>query len=387
MDRTPRHIVELLATVHFSVWTAQEHALIASWLAEDKRNQEVYDAILRTEDVTKDLKQFASFDTEQAWLKHQSMLDIDQEMAVHRKLFDWKVLWYAAASIAVVIGVVFFSMRNDTAIQDRPIAAIQPGSSEATLRLADGTVVPLTAGENGLLMTDGLTYEDGAKVAGVDNTDFSSFEMHTPRGGQYRMTLPDGSKAWLNADTKLAYREDATERRIDLEGEAYFEVHRKNKVGTNILKPFIVHVDKQQISVLGTHFNVKSYKGDPKSYTTLLEGSVRVDSDQQNQTLTPGEQAVLQQDGLTKRTVDISTVMAWKEGEFVFYAERLDEILRQVGRWYDVDFTFKSGRLQAERFEIMVPRFAQLEELLDLLQRTGKVKFTYEDRIINVIEK
>lgn len=387
MDRAPRHIVELLATVHFSEWTEQEHVLITYWLAEDVRNQEVYNAILRQKNVASDLELFASFDKEQAWAKHASLMSQVQDTSVRSITFNWKVLGYVAASIAVVLGAVLFSVRTDTVVQDRPIAAIQPGANEATLRLADGTVVPLRSDQEGLLIGEELTYEDGKKVLATLNLSVSSFEINTPRGGQYRMTLPDGSKVWLNAETKLAYHEDANERNIYLDGEAYFEVKRKYKAASNTLKPFQVHIDQQKISVLGTHFNVKSYKVDRKSYTTLLEGSVRVDSDKQNQTLAPGEQAVLQQKKLAKRTVDVSTVMAWKEGDFVFYAERLDEILRQVGRWYDVDFTIESERLQAERFEIMVPRFAQLEELLDLLQRTGKLKFSYKDRMINVIEK
>lgn len=390
MDRYPHHIAQILSTAHFSAWTEQENALIREWLSEDERNQEVLDAILRKEEVSKDLRLLQSFDTTQAWEQHKALISIGTAAERKSNVYNKKLFFYLAASIAVVVGLVFFTIQKRLTYQEHPITSIQPGANQATLKLADGTVVPLSIGEDGVLMDNGLTYEDGVKVAGVANTNFSSFEMTTPRGGQYRMTLPDGSKVWLNAETRLVYREDPNERKIEMEGEAYFEVKRKLKSDSDPnggLKPFYVNTSKHEIAVLGTHFNVKSYKEDAKSYTTLIEGAVRLRAEERVLVLSPGEQGVVSHNSLGKTPVDVSTVLAWKEGNFVFNSERLDEILKQVGRWYDVDFIIEDDKLKGERFEAMVPRFGQLNELLELLQKTGKIKFRYEDRTIYVKEK
>lgn len=390
MDRYPHHIAKILSKAHFSEWTAQENAQIREWLSEDERNQEVLDAVLRKDDVSKDLLLLQSFDTALAWDKHKTLISIGSAPETRIPMYNKKFFLYLVASITVVIGIVFFNIQNASIDQKYPIASIQPGANQATLKLADGTVVPLSKDENGVLMNNGLTYEDGIKVAGIENTSFSSFEMTTPRGGQFRMTLPDGTKVWLNAETRLAYREDNDERSVEMDGEAYFEVKRKLKNDKNPsrgLKPFYVKTSKQEIAVLGTHFNVKSYKEDAKSYTTLVEGSVRVRTDKEELLLIPGEQGVVQHSSVNKTPVDVSTVLAWKEGSFVFNSERLDEILKQVGRWYDVDFIIEDDKLKGERFEAMVPRFGQLKELLELLQKTEKIKFRYEDRKIYVSVK
>ncbi|MDR2282538.1 MAG: DUF4974 domain-containing protein [Sphingobacterium sp.] len=390
MAKYPQHIAKILSAVHFREWTTEEKLWIDAWLAEDGHNQAVLDAVLRKKELSKDLDLLSAFDTNQAWEKHKSLINMPSSVDNSHNAFRWKPFFYMAASLVVVIGVAFFGIRPGKTVQEQPIAAIQPGGDQATLKLADGTVVPLSAGEDGLLMNNGLTYEDGVAVEGVKKSDFSSFEISTPRGGQYRMTLPDGSKVWLNAATKLAYQEDKEVRHIDMEGEAYFEVShqlKKTKGKESEAKPFRVRAGKQEIAVLGTHFNVKSYKGEQRNYTTLFEGSVRISTEKEKVVLVPGEQSVVEGASIKKAVVDPSTVLAWKEGNFVFNSERLDEILLQVGRWYDVDFIIEKEYLKNEKFEVMLPRFGQLKELLELLQKTEKIKFRYEDRKIYVSEK
>lgn len=385
MLEKPSHIVSILSKVHFSAWSAEDRKLIEEWLAEDKENQKVLNALLLKEQRAEDLMLLHTLDTAGAWERHKSLL---YPKARSKKLYGWKSLISVAASIVCLMGLVYFAVKDRVREQDKPIAEIKPGANQAILRLADGTVVPLGAGEDGVLMNNGLTYEDGAEVAGAEHVNFSSFEMSTPRGGQFRVTLPDGTKVWMNADSKLAYQEDPAARYLNMDGEIYFEVQHKSKTGASAEgKPFVVTANGQKISVLGTHFNVKSYHGDKLSYTTLLEGAVQVSAGKAKLTLVPGEQSVSQAEGLEKRRVDVAAVMAWKEGSFVFNEERLEDILVQVGRWYDVEFIITSDKLKSERFEAFVPRFSQLEELLDVLEKTGKLKFKYSDRTIYVKEK
>lgn len=388
--KVPQNIVELLAKVHFSEWTLAEKELVDRWLSQDPHNQSLWNTLQNKQELVADLKRVRSFDSVAAWNKQLGLLQESIPDETHRVFrIDRRVLLYVAAAIVLIVGFLFTHLYVKQANEKTPVTIITPGKNQATLTLADGTVVPLQSTEEGLIVGQDLRYESGAVIS-PSSSSYTSFEMNTPRGGQYKLTLPDGSRVWMNAETRLAYTEDAHQRVVEMDGEAYFEV-KKQWVGDSHLpkkpKPFTVNVHNQSIRVLGTHFNVKGYKSDAKTYTTLVEGSVQVRSGQQEQILIPGEQSILAEGTMVKKRVDVEAVVAWQKGSFVFNAEELEEILQQVGRWYNVEFVITSERLKSETFEVMVPRFEELKSLLDLLQKTGKVKFKSTGRIIYVTEK
>lgn len=286
-----------------------------------------------------------------------------------------------AASILVAFTWYFFSgsKKESTLVAEE---VITPGSEKAIIKFDDGRELMLQENEGGVVWdSTSLRYQNGELISSSDKASKggreTSFQIATPVGGQYKMQLPDGSKVHLNASSSVHYVEDDTSRTVELVGEAYFEVstlemrgNQKDKVN----KPFIVHSGSQQVKVLGTDFNIKAYSGE-KTYTTLIEGQVELQAGSAKLTLLPGEQAALDNNQLSKYKADLSSALGWTTGTFVFNDEPLEEILPQVARWYDVTFSYQDKALQQERFEVFLPRFSNLTEFLELLEKTGEVKF------------
>jgi len=207
--------------------------------------------------------------------------------------------------------------------------------------------------------------------------------MSTPKGGQYQLTLQDGTKVWLNAASSITYPAAFVDRmrRVKVKGEVYFEV-AKNKT-----KPFIVDIDGgSSVEVLGTSFNINAYSDEDNSRTTLLEGSVRVVGPGSNSVmLKPGQQAVVGSGtGVSMRSdIDTEEVMAWKDGYFEFDGASLETVLRQLARWYDVEIDY-GGHVPAKTFIGEIPRDASLSVVLNVLEKTG-VHFRIQGRNIVVL--
>ena len=306
----------------------------------------------------------------------------------------------AAAIVVLAIGVAGYwfinrNAKNEVAKNDqqvKPTAAdILPGSNKAVLTLADGSVITLDSAANGQLTQQGssqviktksgeLVYEKTAQNSGGSLTTHHSpltYNMLViPRGGQYQLTLPDGSKGWLNAASSIRYPVTFTgnERRVELTGEAYFEVAKDAR------KPFHVVTPTQDIEVLGTHFNVNAYANEPAVKTTLLEGSVKVKAGNLV-VLKPGEQSELSGANsqlTTNHSPDLEQIMAWKNGFILFNKADIKSIMRQVERWYNVDVVFE-GDVPQRTFTGGIARSARLSELLRLFE-VSKVKFRMEDK-------
>ena len=203
----------------------------------------------------------------------------------------------------------------------------------------------------------------------------------TPRGGQYQVVLPDGSMVLLNAGSSLTYPTLFTgaERKVELTGEAYFEVAH------NPAMPFRVCSKGQVVEVLGTHFNINAYDDEPGIKTTLLQGKVKVTATVKKQTLIlqPGEQAFLGISAFNEHDVDVDQAVAWKNGLFMFDGDDIQQVMRSISRWYDVDVTYK-GAAPADLFSGSVSKFSNVSEVLNTLQATGKVHFSIEGKNINV---
>jgi ferric-dicitrate binding protein FerR (iron transport regulator) len=204
--------------------------------------------------------------------------------------------------------------------------------------------------------------------------------ISTARGNKYQLLLGDGTKVWLNSATSLKYPVafKGRDRRVELTGEGFFEV-AKDKT-----KPFSVVTSSQEITVLGTHFNVNSYKDEETVQTTLLEGSVSVRDTRTAVVLKPGSQALSDGSGLqVKKDVDTDKVISWKQGWFDFDGMDLKMILRQVSRWYDVDVVYK-GSISNERFGGRIKKDVPLSRVLQLLQNTGG-KFQLQGNVVTVM--
>jgi ferric-dicitrate binding protein FerR (iron transport regulator) len=274
-------------------------------------------------------------------------------------------------------------------------ADVLPGSNKALLTLGDGSTIVLDSANTGNLARQGntqvlklgdgqLKYKSGP---GDDRAAVSYNTLATPRGGQYRLVLPDGSQVWLNAASRIRYPTAfiGHERRVTVSGEAYFEI------AANASMPFKVLVDRgtgnkdpMEIEVLGTQFNVNAYADETAIRTTLLEGSVKLIKGTSSGVMKPGQQAQLEENGEIRWIpgADVEKAVAWKNGVFEFGDENLQTVMRQIARWYDVEVEYE-GNIPADRFTGRVSRKTSLSGVLKILQLSD-IRFTVENKKIIV---
>ncbi|MNJ87610.1 fec operon regulator FecR [compost metagenome] len=300
-----------------------------------------------------------------------------------------------------------------------------PSSKKILLTLANGDNITLNAKEAGVAVVGNeLKYIDGAKIAGPERLVTKSQQMvlNIPRGGTYQMMLPDGSKVWLNAASSLKFPSTfagVTQRRVELNGEAYFEISKVTRPSLQgdkrsaVRVPFIVVSNGQEIEVLGTHFNVNAYSNEKSVQTTLLEGSVRVRQASTHNVLAasldpstldfmggvkaeldlgksvllkPNEQATLLNNQISVKYVDAEESIAWKNGEFTFRNTSLESIMRMVTRWYDVEVVYQNKEVGTELIGGTIIRSYKIAQVLQMLEMTANVKFKIEGRRITVLE-
>lgn len=269
-------------------------------------------------------------------------------------IFRKKWLRYAAAIIILLgTGLIFLtSNRKDDSVKPvitkKTTTDIEPGKEGAILTLVDGSKMLLDSLGNGIVTTQNGTkvlLQNGQLVykTGKSSDVLVGFNtMTTPKGRQFQLLLPDGSKVWLNAASSIRYPIAFTgnERKVEVTGEAYFEVAKDPN------RPFKVKVNEEtEIEVLGTHFNINSYNNEESINTTLLEGSVLVKNSSGKLVLKPGQQARVAGSEKIKLVsdVDVEKVMAWKDGVFNFQDATLQEVMRQLERWYDIDVVYEKN--------------------------------------------
>jgi ferric-dicitrate binding protein FerR (iron transport regulator) len=298
-------------------------------------------------------------------------------------------LYMAVAVLLFLVAGTVYLYRNTGATHTEtagiiPKAVIPPGAAKATLTLADGRVVALDRKQQGELAKEGgatiqfnkgeIAYTNNQTVQTGANPMMNT--LTTPNGGEYKLVLPDGSKVWLNAASSLRYAARFTgktkTREVALEGEAYFEI------APNASMPFYVQVNQMKVEVLGTHFNINSYKDEPYAVTTLEEGAVRVHVGNKVQTLLPGQQSLSNEAGvLSVRPADLATALAWKNGRMYFNDADIPTIMRQVARWYNIKVKY-TGAVTADPFTGGISRSANLEVLLNILKTSG-IRFRVEE--------
>ena len=370
----PKDIQELLKKYREGTCTDEEKALLESWYQSYELS---------------DLKEVPQH------IRDEHINEVWQSLPVHdRKVrrIPWLQLT-AAAVLLIAFGTVLYlylnkPVTNHTGMQQVAGNTIIPGSNKAILTLNDGRQISLTDAANGHIAdqagitvtkkADGqLLYtitESGADEAITFNT------IETPRGGQYQVALPDGTKVWLNAATSLRFptRFSATERMVYLDGEAYFEVAH------NSSSPFKVKLNDQQVEVLGTHFNVMAYRDESSIKTTLLEGSVKLTAPVGSILLEPGQQGYIAKSAFRSEPVDVTIVTAWKDGLFKFNGIELRTLMRQISRWYDIEIEYEPGVKDDVVFGA-ISRTSDLSKLLHILE-LGGVHFKLNGRKLIVLQ-
>ncbi|WP_316841805.1 FecR domain-containing protein [Pedobacter gandavensis] len=279
----------------------------------------------------------------------------------------------------------FRSSKFDDPITGSASYGIVPGSNKAALLLPDGQTINLSEVKSGLLITEsGITYNDGTELPVF--TDGLDFTLKTPNGGQYMLTLSDGTKVWLNAASSLKFPGIFSAqklRKVTLSGEAYFEVTK------DAASPFVVKSARQEVKVLGTHFQVSSYPDDATVNTALLNGSVLVEHSflQNKETLLkPGEELLLSESTAKVEKANVEDLLAWKNGLFVFKKEPIGSIMKKISRWYDVAVVYETGVDQDQVLSSEVSRFDELSTVLSQLELSGVVHFKLEAKRILVLK-
>lgn len=295
--------------------------------------------------------------------------------------------WAAAAAVVLLLTAAgsYWLLHKRHASPAAPIAAVDvlPGKNGAVLTLANGQQVVLDNRDDGLITTAQGTqvvlkngqveYQPSGTGAPVNNT------LHTPRGRKFRMQLPDGTLVWLNAASALTFPTafTGTERKVELTGEAYFEV-TKGKT------PFVVALsNKTSVTVLGTHFNVSAYADDPGISTTLLQGAVRVNVPEHPSVLKPGQQLLFDKKAGTialNNHVDTAAVMAWRNGVMNFQDKKLTAVIAMIARWYDIEVTYASTPPDIT-FVGEIGSDVNLSSVLTFLRESG-VAFRLENRTL-----
>ncbi|NOW99029.1 FecR family protein [Mucilaginibacter sp. SG564] len=316
-----------------------------------------------------------------------------------RKVARYRWLQVAAVFVAVLFAGIFFIQRKKNhetgtvKLTNKVQPPILPGGNKAYLTLANGSRIVLDDAKNGKLATrPGVTVSktgNGMLVYHFTNTNNNTAAtpefntITTPRGGQYQVVLEDGTRVWLNAASSIKFPQAFTgaTREVELSGEAYFEV-AKNKA-----KPFIVQANSTKVQVFGTHFNINAYGDNNNVTTTLLEGSVQMSSGASAVMLAPGQQGNAVNGAAIKVSpADIQQTMAWKNGLFIFHDLNITEVMKQVGRWYDVDVEYRDEEVKKNEFGGTISKYKSINELLDVMVLTRSIHYKIEGRRVIIMK-
>ncbi|HUZ58599.1 MAG TPA: FecR domain-containing protein [Hanamia sp.] len=391
MDEGAYRIAYLIAGYIRGTLTELEHDELDKWVEASDDNMILFEELTDERNIEANLAWMDKVSTEKSLKSIKKKIEITSE---HKNLKTNKWFYSIAASVILLIAafgiykVINHKQSKQALIAKIDQTEIQPGGNKATLTLSNGSVIDLVSAPNGLIKGDNGTIINKSKDGEILYNDSSSSNseanyntLTTPKGGQYKVQLPDGSLVWLNAASSLKYPTAfaTSERIVELKGEGYFEI-TKDKT-----KPFKVKLaDGSEVKVLGTHFNIMAYENEKSKDVTLLEGSVEITKGTDEQNLTPGQQGrIISSKIILVNSVDTDQVTAWKNGQFIFHDADIQSIMRQVARWYDVDIKYETTNTQ--HFNATISRKEPVLRLLHILEETGQIHFKTENKTIYVL--
>jgi len=390
-----------------------EQIALDNWLKEqDPNNRQFFEDCSDWDEVHLALSSLYDFNEGAALVDIQKKIQLGTQPAVPaieivKLRRGWRIYLIAASVLFVVAtGIaVFFNLNKEkTNIAALPVEQryhndISPGGDKAVLVLGDGSKIVLDDASSGELAHQGTTkvvkldkgqlaYHIGQTAAGP----VSYNTISTPRGGQYQVVLPDGSKVWLNALSSLRFPTAFTgnERMVELNGEAYFEIEKNTsrpfKVGVARGTSEIAGHESMEIDVLGTEFDLMAYGDEDRQKVTVISGTVSARSGHEQITLQPNQQASLDKKSYILNLIDpidVGESIAWKEGKFQFHDASIESIMRQAARWYDIDIIYDEKKVE-QHFNGTIPRQVNLSTLLKILEGTGWVHFRIDGRKVTV---
>ena len=360
-----------------------------SWLNESASHEVLLARVQDEELQMEDIRKILSYDAGKAWM------EVTRKVA-RRRGRKLGMIYRVAASVVVVVGVSLALWMNQNkkvntnkVVEVAQVAEIVPGRPMATLTVASGAVYQLDTLDN-VALSSTLAANNGKEVIFTDLQGRDSLvevqynKIEIPRGGEYKITLSDGTRVHLNAQTELRFPEsfaNSDQRVVYLSGEAYFEVAK------NAAKPFIVCCRNYNVKVLGTSFNVNDYEDQGDSKTTLASGKVEIDMNGRQTVLKPGQQAVIKAGRVNVKEVDVEVYTTWMHENFRFQSETVEEIMKKLARWYNIDVVYLGESVKNYHFTGYLPRYADISDVLDLLSLTTKIKFDLKGKTITVMER
>jgi transmembrane sensor len=376
--------IKLLMLRHLRGELAEaERDELSRWLADSPENQALFEEMNNPVFVAAAMAKMDAMHEEEVWERVNAGREVLRPT-------PRRIGRFAAAAVVLLLAGGYWWWQAERGrpapVAQAPITHdVAPGSNKAVLTLSNGARIVLDSAQNGALAQQGGTRvikTDSGRIAYHSLNEKATATLYntlaTPRGGQYQLTLPDGTKVWLNAASSIRYPVlfSGPERRVEVTGETYFQVAR------NASKPFKVLINgKQEVEVLGTSFDINAYEDEEQDRTTLLEGKVKV----QGAILKPGDQAQWKGGQAVKvlSDADVEEAVAWKNGKFIFTGDDIGSVMRQIARWYDVDVEYK-GDFKGVELVGVIPRNNNVSEILRMLEQTRTVKFTVEGRKITV---
>lgn len=373
----------IAARIHQEILTVAEEEDFQDWLKSNNENQGIYDQL---EDFYRDNSRMDQGDLDQYWQENRRRFTHRKQRKLRR------VCQYVAyaAMVTLMLGAatyLLFSPRNsDRSVQTAEIV-ILPGTAKATLTMASGVKFNLQKndtiiGEQSARIrneNNRLEYISAKIIKSVEEIEYNMLTI--PRGGEYQLKLADGTLVWLNSETTLRYPVvfGQTERRVYLEGEAYFQIAKDPH------HPFIVTINGVDVTALGTEFNILSSGENKPVYTTLVRGSVRV-QEKMGETcvLKPEEQAICSKENgrLEVRKVKTSLYTSWKEGYYTFEQQTVENIMNTLARWYDIQVFYQNEEVAKLRFSGRLKRYENITNLLTMIKLTNDVNFEIKGKTI-----
>lgn len=350
-------------------------------LLEKRGLLQVYDDLKNSSYIHNRLSDYGKYSSEKAYkyfLRHRKKthyLHVLSRMGV------------AVLLAGIVLGIVFWEepFRQEEKAGEFEVC-IPAGMAQARLTLADGKVINVAQVDTLKDQGVAIEYKNGelSYKKATDTTIIAYNELEVPRGGECALVLDDGTKVWVNSESRLRYplSFEGEERSVYLEGEAFFDVAKADK-------SFVVRNPFGEVRVLGTVFGLTAFKIDSVSYTTLVRGCVRVSNNASDSlTIYPGEQAIASRDGkMIKREVDVEEYVGWKDGVFIFKERRLEDIVKILERWYDIDVVFQDDELKDFRFTGYLDRYKDMNVFFKALKRTEKVDYKMSDMGIVILTR
>ena len=374
--------------------TDDERQRLEAWMAESEENRLTVSRLTDRQYLKREYLRKQTIDVSRPLEDMKRRIAL-QKLPARTMPLGWRRYAAAAAVFLLVAGAgVYLYNKVWQAPDSTAITSLQAnteithGTTQAVLTLANGRTVSL--GADHALNADLLAHAEDLndEYAEGDSKNTEEKILTTPRGGEFKVVLEDGTEVWLNAESQLRYPDEfeGAERRVEVSGEAYFRVAKDEQ------RPFFVETAGQLIRVTGPEFNVNSYSDNQQVLTTLVSGGITtclLNGNGGELLLTPGHQTVMQMgaDKISVRSVDTDVVTSWTRGKFVFEDQTLEQMMRSLSRWYDFEYEFADEESRLTVFMGSMPRYGNFSEVLEILEKSGGLKFRQRGKLITISKK